>query len=139
MSDRTFFDTNVLVYLYDSSAPEKQARAGQLLEGSFAAASAFISTQVLQEFYVVLRRKFAKVISAEQALAALHDMSALPTLQVDPPLIFSAIALATENQISFWDALIVRSAIEANCTRLLTEDLQDGRRIGGLVVENPFR
>jgi predicted nucleic acid-binding protein len=138
MSARVFLDTNVLVYLYDSDAPEKQKRARLLLERHGLPGAAIISTQVLQEFYVTVTRKLAKKLSDEETLLATRSLSRLPLIQVDAAMIFDAIGLAREIKVSFWDALIIQSALRAGCETLFTEDLQDGRRVGSLRIENPF-
>jgi predicted nucleic acid-binding protein len=136
MIDRVFLDTNVLVYLYDADAPEKQQRARSVLEGGLPAF--VISTQVLQEFYVSVTRKFAKSMAEEDISRAMRRLRELPTVQVDVPMIFEAVELGRRFQIAFWDALIARAALSADCSRLLTEDLQHQMRIGNLTVENPF-
>lgn len=139
MSDRTFLDTNILVYLYDNDAPEKQAAARALLEQtSEAKVDLVISTQVLQEFYVTVVRKFSKSLSEGEVLLAMRRFLAFPVVQVDVPMVFDAIEIGRRFQISFWDALIARAALAAGCSRLLSEDLQDQMRIGDLTVENPF-
>jgi predicted nucleic acid-binding protein len=130
MSGRVFLDTNVLVYLYDSDAPEKQNRARLILERHGLPGAAIISTQVLQEFYVTVTRKLAKKLSEEETLLATRSLSRLPLVQVDAAMIFHAIDLAREIKVSFWDALIIQSALRADCETLFTEDLQHGRRLG---------
>jgi predicted nucleic acid-binding protein len=138
MSDRVFLDTNVLIYLYDTDASRKQEIARQILAEHGVAGTACISTQVVQEFYVTLTRKFARRLAEEQVLYATHRLRALSMTRVDLALIFAAIDLSRQHKISFWDALIVEAALEAGCTRLLTEDLQHGWRVRNLQVENPF-
>jgi predicted nucleic acid-binding protein len=138
MSDRTFLDTNVLVYLYDTDAPEKQRMARDVLERSPAQADLVISTQVLQEFYVTVTRKFSRRLPEREVLLAMRGLRELATVQVDVEMIFEAIELGRRHQLSFWDALIVRAALTAGCSRLLTEDLQHQMRIGELTIENPF-
>lgn len=140
MSDRVFLDTNVFVYLYDADAPQKQAAARSLLERAAERSDLdlVISTQVLQEFYVTVTRKFAKTMSDRDVLLAMQSLRALPTVQVEVTMIFEAIGLGRRFQLSFWDALIVRAALTAGCSRVLTEDLQHKLRIGDLVIENPF-
>ncbi|HEX2223190.1 MAG TPA: PIN domain-containing protein [Thermoanaerobaculia bacterium] len=138
MSARVFLDTNVLVYLYDEDTPEKQARAARLLEEYGPGGAAFISTQVLQEFYVTVSRKLARPLAKDLALAAVRNLAQLPTVRVDVPTILAAIQLSQEHQVSFWDGLIIQSALNAGCDRLLTEDLQSGRQLGELQIENPF-
>jgi len=136
MTDRVFLDTNVLVYLYDADTPERQRKARGVLERD--SVSFVISTQVLQEFYVTVTRKFAKSMAEEDVLIAMRRLRELPTVKVDVPMIFEAIELGRRFQLSFWDALIARAALAAGCSRLLTEDLQHQMRIGDLTVENPF-
>jgi len=138
MSDRIFLDTNVLVYLYDRDSPDKQAKSRSLLERGSITADLVISTQVLQEFYVTVTRKFSRYISEEETVLAMRDLGEFLTVPVNVPLIFDAIELGRRYQISFWDALITQAALAAGCNRLLTEDLQHGLSIGGLTVENPF-
>jgi predicted nucleic acid-binding protein len=138
MSDRIFLDTNVLVYLYDEDTPEKQARSASLLEEHGLAGSIFLSTQVLQEFYVTVTRKLARPLSGELALLAVKSLDKFPTVGIDVSLVHAAISFSQNHRISFWDGLVVQAALQAGCTRLLTEDLHDGWRIGNLRVENPY-
>jgi predicted nucleic acid-binding protein len=138
MRDKAFLDTNVLVYLYDADAPDKQARAREILERGSAQTDLILSTQVLQEFYVTVTRKFSRHLSESEALLAMRGLRAFPTVQVDVAMIFDAVELRRAYQISFWDALIARAALAAGCSRLLTEDLQHQMRIGDLTIENPF-
>lgn len=133
-----FFDTNVLVYLYDDDEPEKKARALELLEEEVEAGRAALSTQVLQEFYVGATRKLRNPLSPERAEARVRDFSELPLVRVDASLILRAIGRSRRTMFSFWDALIVEAALSAGADRLLTEDLQHGQMIDGLTVENPF-
>jgi predicted nucleic acid-binding protein len=135
---RSFFDTNVLVYLFDSAEPEKKARAQDVLEREVAAGRAALSTQVLQEFYVNVTRKLASPLPSEVAEARVRDLSRLLVVRVGAPLILAAIVRSRSAGFSFWDALIVEAALAGNADRLLTEDLQHGQEIEGLRVENPF-
>lgn len=138
MSDRVFLDTNVFVYLYDSDQPDKQAQARALVERYGLSDAIVISTQVLQEFYVNVTRKFARQLSDEQVLLATRTLARLRVVKVSVEMIFSAIHLARQFRLSFWDSLILEAALESQCSLLLTEDLQHGQRIGSLTVENPF-
>ena len=138
MSDRTFFDTNVLVYLFDSDSPPKQARARQLFEEQARSGRIVLSPQVLQEFYVTVTRKLARPLPGEEALSALVQFSLLPLVTIDGALILRAVQLHQKASLSFWDALIVQAALEGNCKTLLSEDMQHGRRFGDLAIQNPF-
>jgi len=138
MTDKVFLDTNVLVYLYDESSPDKQARSRTILEKDPERFRFIISTQVLQEFYVTVTRKLSSPLREEDAVAAMRGLQELPVIRIDVPLIFDAIGLRRKFQLSFWDALVIQAALISGCTRLLTEDLQHGMRIGDLTIENPF-
>lgn len=138
MIDRIFLDTNVLVYLYDESSPEKQARSRAILQQDPERFRFIISTQVLQEFYVTVTRKLPRRLGEDDAVVAMRGLQDFPVIKTDVPLIFEAIGLGRKFQLSFWDALVIQAALVSGCTRLLTEDLQHGMRIGTLTIENPF-
>ena len=126
---RAFFDTNILVYLYDADAPEKKERAGELFETEASAGREVLSTQVLHEFYVAVTRKLAVPLQPE---AAEDDV------RIGSEIILPAIGRSRRRQFSFWDALIIEAALAGGADRLLTEDLQHGQVIDGLRIENPF-
>ncbi|MGB8436138.1 MAG: PIN domain-containing protein [Burkholderiales bacterium] len=135
---RVFFDTNVLVYAFDSSAPEKQNRALDLFNVLALKGDAVLSTQVLQEFFVVTTRKLAIPLSSERAEEIVGQFAQLPTVVIDPDLILQAIRVTRAHQVSFWDALLIAAAKFAGATELLTEDLQHGQTIEGVRIVNPF-
>ncbi len=135
---RTFFDTDVLVYLFDSDAPDKRALARSLLRQEADAGRAAVSTQVLQEFFVTVTRKLAVPVGHEQAERAVRSLAELSVVQSDVGLVLAGIELTRRLQISLWDALIVGAALQSGSTVLYTEDLQHGQRIDGLTVANPF-
>jgi predicted nucleic acid-binding protein len=132
-----FFDTNVLVYLFDRDEPAKAARSRELHE-AYSDRRAVLSTQVLQEFYAIATRKLRSPLEERVALGALRDYAEFPLVVVTPPLVLAAAARSHEDRLSFWDSLIVEAAIEAKAEVLLSEDLQDGRMFGPLRVRNPF-
>jgi predicted nucleic acid-binding protein len=134
---RIFLDTNVVVYLYDPNEPVKQRQASEIVERQ-SGTEFVVSAQVLQELYAVMVRKGARAAATTQAEAAVRATARLPVVQIDVPLILDAITLSRRHDLSFWDALIVCSALAGGCTRLLSEDLQPGQTFGSLVVENPF-
>lgn len=135
---RSFFDTNVLLYLFDDSVPEKKARAQEVFSGEVEAGRAVLSTQILQEFYVNATRKLAEPLPVEVAEAQVRDFARLPLVRVDETMIIAAIERHRNMSFSFWDALVVEAALKVNSGVLLTEDLQHGQQIEGLTVENPF-
>ena len=126
-----FFDTNVLVYAQGPDAKGDAAR-GALMDGGV------ISVQVLNEFTNVLRRKFR--LDWKDVARAVADVRELfeSIRPLDIETHEAAVALAEAHGFSFYDSLIVASALQAGCETLLTEDLQAGRRIDGLVIVNPF-
>jgi predicted nucleic acid-binding protein len=136
MSARSFIDTNVLVYADDASAGAKRTRALEILAELVAASEAVVSTQVLQEYFVVATRKLG--VPAEVARRKVEVLSRLDVVIVRPELVIAAIDLHRLHSISFWDALIVRAAAAASCTRVLS-DMRHDQIIDGVRVENPFR
>jgi len=135
-NERSFFDTNVLVYTDDASASAKLEVAIDLLEQAILTSTGVVSTQVLQEYFVTATRKLA--VSPEDVSRKVELIGSLDVVTLDVQTIISAIDLHRLRQLSFWDALIVQAALRGRCTRLFTEDLQHGQRILGLEVVNPF-
>ncbi|MEM6789089.1 MAG: PIN domain-containing protein [Myxococcota bacterium] len=137
MTERAFLDTNVLVYADDADAGEdKREMAQQLLREALTLGTGVISTQVLQEFFVVSTRKLGVEPAIARRKVAL--LSTLDVVRIRCEDVLAAIDLHRLYALSFWDALIVRCALVAGCTRLVTEDLQDGQVFEGLTVDNPF-
>src|SRR5919108_3352674 len=134
----TFLDTNVLVYAHDRSETRKQPIAEALLDDLWRTRGGAVSTQVLQEFYVVATRKFDPPMRRGAAREIMALYGEWTTVQVDVALILAASELEERHGFSFWDALVVEAARRCGAARLLTEDLQAGRRVGGVSVENPF-
>ena len=137
--DLTFVDTNVLAYAHDTSEARRQPIARALLDTLWTSRTGLLSTQILQEFYVVATRKFDPPMSRRAAREIVALYGTWPVVQVDVVLILTASQLEERHKLSFWDALVVEAARVAGAARLVTEDLQDGRRIGGVRIENPFR
>ena len=131
-------DTNILVYAYDGSDPAKQVIARAVLDDLWATRLGVLSTQVLQEFYVVATRKFRTPMTRRNAREIVALYATWPFIRVDLPLILTASELEEQHKLSFWDALIIEAATRAGATRLVSEDLQVGRMIGGVRFENPF-
>ena len=135
---RVFLDTNVLVYLFDEDSPSHQQQAREVFAAHSRAGLIVLSPQVLQEFYVTVTRKLSRPLAPEAALAAVTSLAAFPLVAVDGGTVLRAVHLHQSATLSFWDALIVQAALEGNCKRILSKDLQPGRRFGDLAVENPF-
>lgn len=135
---RAFFDTNVLVYMFDAGAPAKQRLAGALLEREAALGRATLSTQVLQEFFVAVTRKLAAPLAHEPAVRAIRALTELSVVHVDVAMILEATATANRFRFSFWDALIVQAARLGGASVLYTEDLQHDQVVEGVRIVNPF-
>jgi len=133
----TFVDSNVLAYAHDRSERRKQAIAQAILAALWRDRAGLLSTQVLQEFHVVATRRFDPPMPGGRARQIVALYAEWPVVQIDVLLVLAASELE-ERHTLFWDALIVEAARRSGATRLLTEDLQPGRRIGGVSIENPF-
>lgn len=132
-----FFDTNVLVYTVDLAEPRKMEVARDTIDLSLADGGFTISTQVMQEFYnAVTRRGF---LAHRAAVHHMRQFRHERVVSTTPELLWGAFEVKERYGFSIWDALIVQAAIEAGCTRLFTEDLQHGQRIGTLEVVDPFQ
>jgi predicted nucleic acid-binding protein len=136
-SELTFVDTNVLVYGYDRSAGDKREVARRLVSDLWTSETGVLSSQVLQEFYVVTTRKLS--MTRPRARQIIRRYGAWPVHCIDADDVLDASELEQRHSVSFWDALLVVAARRLGATRLVTEDLQDGRTIGGIHIENPFR
>jgi predicted nucleic acid-binding protein len=135
-AERVFIDTNVLTYLFDDSEASKRELARQRLANE--QREICISTQVLQELYVSLTKGRDPIATPEIAERAVREATRYSVVQVDVTLVLSAIAASRQHRISFWDALIVRAAVQAGCSVLLSEDLNSGQIVEQVRIENPF-
>lgn len=133
-----FVDTNVLVYARDASEPQKQPRAAEWVEHLWRVREGRVSVQVLEEYYVTVTRKLKPGLPPEQARSDVRDLSAWRPVAVDPALVEAAWSIEDRFGLSFWDALVVAAARAAGCGHLLTEDLQHGSDIDGVLVVDPF-
>ena len=138
MSERFFVDTNILVYAHDRSAGSKHRRAKELIAKLWQSGGAVISTQVLQELCLNLRRKASPPLSIDETSRLLQDYLAWEVVVNAPEAVMQALDLESRYHISFWDALIVHAAETAGATTLYSEDLSDGQKFGSVQVLNPF-
>jgi predicted nucleic acid-binding protein len=138
MSDRVFVDTNVLVYAHDVSTGAKHEKARLLVERLWQDRIGAVSTQVLQELYVSLRRKAGRPLASEEARALVADYLRWDVVVNSGESILDAIALEQRYGISFWDALVVQSARACGAEVLYSEDLGDGQLYDSVRVVSPF-
>ena len=135
-SDTFFFDTNVLLYCFDSASPAKQARAKQWVAGAWPSGRARSSWQVINEFYANAVRKMGMPIA--EARAAVEDFSVWRLEPWSMELLRRAWRYCDTAEVNFWDAMIIAAAEQASARWLVTEDLQAGRKFGALTIVNPF-
>ena len=139
MKDKFFVDTNVLVYTQDLSAGEKCLRAQKLAQELWESRTGVVSTQILQEFYIALRRKLASPKSAVEAEQIVRDYFDWEVIINNRTSIVRAIEMENKHKISFWDGLILQAAEKAGARTIYSEDLSHGSSYSGLLVINPFR
>jgi predicted nucleic acid-binding protein len=136
MPTRSFLDTNVLVYADDNAAPAKQRKAIELVAEHRRSHTGVVSMQVLQEYFVTVTRKLRVEVSI-----ARRKVELLAEFDVASPEIsdiLAAIDLHRLHKFSFWDALALRTAKQAGCSIVFSEDMQECE-IDGLRIVNPFR
>ncbi|MGH9714716.1 MAG: PIN domain-containing protein [Candidatus Acidiferrales bacterium] len=138
MSDKYFVDTNVLVYAHDRAGGIKHQRAQALLENLWKSGAGVLSTQVLQELCINLRRKTAHPLSGEETRKLIEDYSSWTIVTNTADSVLQGLDIELRYNISFWDALIVQAAASSGAAVLYTEDLTDGRSYGSVRVVNPL-
>ncbi|MFI5098247.1 MAG: PIN domain-containing protein [Candidatus Acidiferrales bacterium] len=139
MSARFFLDTNIFVYSFDAGSPKKAAQARRLIRSAIETRGGIVSYQVVQEFFNVALRRFAKPMSgvdAEQYLST--TFRPLLSVHSSHALYAEALRIAARFRLPWYDALIVASAIEGKCDVLYSEDFQDGQQIASVRISNPF-
>jgi predicted nucleic acid-binding protein len=134
---KVFIDTNILVYSMDEFDPAKRERCRFLLRSAVKDFQGVISTQVMQEFYVVGTKKLG--VDPLLMKDILHSFEQFEIVGLNPAIIYTAIDCSILNRLSFWDSLIVVAAESAHCGILWTEDLNDGQVIRGVRIDNPFK
>jgi predicted nucleic acid-binding protein len=134
-----FLDSNVLVYLVDAGNPEKQATSRRLVQDALRSGQGQISFQVVQETLNTITRKFRTTVTPLDARQLMNEVL-VPLWRIMPTqrLYEQTLDLQTRYGYTFYDSLIVAAALAAGCTRLLSEDMQNGQRIEGLTIINPF-
>ena len=136
MSDRAFYDTNILAYAHDGSAPGKQAVAQELVKRGLRDRTMALSTQVFSELFVVATRKLG--LPVVDVLKVMHILTRARVVEPTLAMVFESVALSVSESLSYWDALIVASAEASGASVLYTEDLTHGRTVRGVRIVNPF-
>ncbi len=138
MTVSVFVDTNVLVYSRDASEPEKQEQAIAWMKHLWDIGAGRLSVQVLQEFYVTVTEKLEPGLDANSARSDVRFLMTWRPVPVDTRIIEGAWTIQDRYRLSWWDALIVSAAQVTDCRYLLTEDLQEAQKFGGVEVISPF-
>lgn len=136
MTVSAFVDTNVLVYLFDETDRRKHGIARSVLDDE--GVVVVLSAQVLGEFYVTVTRKLSPPLSAGEAARVVDSFDGFAAVSLDAQLVRAAISTSARHQLSYWDALILESAVAGGCTQLITEDLDHGSVLRGIEIVNPF-
>jgi predicted nucleic acid-binding protein len=131
-----FVDTNILIYAHDASAGAKHERAVELMTRLFEEVSGALSVQVLSEFYSAATRKLG--MKSQAAEDVIRDLRGWTTHSPGHADVLKACSLLRRYKTSWWDALILNSALELGCSILWTEDLSNGQRYGSVTVRDPF-
>ena len=139
MSDKAFVDTNILVYAHDRAGGERHRIARRLIERLWGERTGVLSTQVIQEFYVNVRRKAQRPISAAEAGQLVEDYLSWEVVVNDAESIRQALAIEKRYRLGFWDALIVQAANSGGAATLYSEDLGHGQVYGTVELVNPFQ
>lgn len=138
MSARVFVDTNVLIYAHDVGAGERHRVAADLVKRLWEKRTGVLSTQVLQELWVNVRRKAARPVPRGEALELVKDYRRWEVVVNSAESVVEAIGLEERYDLSFWDALIVQAAQTAGVETLYSEDLNAGQVYGSVQVVDPF-
>jgi predicted nucleic acid-binding protein len=138
MSDKYFVDTNILMYAHDRLAARKHEKAKALVGELWNARSGVLSTQVLQEFCVNIRKKTKHPPTTSETRDIVSDYLRWEVVVNTADATIEALDLETRFQVSFWDALIIHAANVAGATILYSEDLSDGQVYGSVRAINPF-
>ena len=137
MIGRLFVDTNILIYALDPSDPEKRQVSADLLRQTIKSRTLALSPQSLNEAYRVLTQR-RRLMPMEQARGYIRTLAPWAIAPLDATTTERAFAVQDEVGASWWDCLMLASAVQAECRLFASEDLQDGREIGGMRIANPF-
>ena len=138
MSEKYFVDTNILIYAHDRSQGIKHERARQLIERLWASGQGVLSTQVLQELCLNLRRKVANPVSMNEIRRVIRDYLSWEIVVNTPEAVLQALEIEVRYKTSFWDALILQAAEQCGAAVLYSEDLTAKQRCGTVRVVNPL-
>ena len=133
---RFTFDTNILIYAVNTDTAEKHQLAASLL-GRAVERNCLLTLQVLGEFFNATRRK--SLASMDEVIAITRVWQQIFSIVPANQETFNeAVEYVRDHNISFWDAMLWATAKQAGCAYIFSEDMQHGRRLGGVEIINPF-
>jgi predicted nucleic acid-binding protein len=138
MADKFFVDTNILIYAHDRSAGIKHQRARHAIERLWATGQGVLSTQILQELCINLRRKLARPLPVDEVRRLIQDYLSWEIVANSPEAVLKALEIEVRYKISFWDALVLQAAEQSGAAILYSEDLAAGQNYGPVQVMNPL-
>jgi len=135
MSGRAFLDSNILVYLHSFDEQQKQRVSMEVISHY----QCCTSVQALNEFcYVGIRKQRRKRREIELALERIEGFCQISSVTIET--LAHALRLHEVYGYNFYDCLMLASAIEAECTEIITEDMADGQVIEQrLKIVNPYK
>ncbi len=139
MADKYFVDTNILIYAHDRSSGIKHERAREVIERLWTTGQGVLSTQVLQELCVNLRRKLAHPLPMDEIRRLIQDYLSWEVVVNTPQSVIQALEIEIRHKISFWDALVLHAAEESGAAVVYSEDLAAGQSYGSVEVINPLK
>jgi predicted nucleic acid-binding protein len=138
MADKFFVDTNILIYAHDRSAGVKHQRARHAIESLWTTGQGVLSTQILQELCISLRRKLARPLPVDEVRRLIQDYLSWEIVVNSPEAVLQALEIEVRYKISFWDALVLQAAEQSGAAILYSEDLAAGQNYGPVQVMNPL-
>ncbi len=139
MNDKFFMDTNIFIYSFDKSEPDKKNVATKLINDALYQDAGCISFQVIQEFLNVATQKFEIPLSKNDCNKYLINvLEPLCEILSSIQLYHDALEIKERWRYSFYDSLIISAALKANCNILYSEDLHHQQKITDLIIINPF-
>ncbi|MCF6236220.1 MAG: PIN domain-containing protein [Gammaproteobacteria bacterium] len=138
MTEGVFFDTNILVYAYDTSDPAKQKIAKDLILKNIRNAQGWLSIQVFGEFFNVVTKRIPEPLTSEEAREAISALSLLKITKMDMKLVYRAIDTHQKYGTTYWDSMIISAAERSKCSRLFSEDFNSSQKYYGIIADNPF-
>ena len=138
MADKFFVDTNILIYAHDRSAGVKHQRARHAIESLWTTGQGVLSTQILQELCISLRRKLARPLPVDEVRRLIQDYLSWEIVVNAPEAVIQALEIEARYKTSFWDALILQAAEQSGAAILYSEDLAAKQSYGTVRVVNPL-